>query len=810
MTAEAFDRLLYTDCRPGTGRGGGSGFQVQAQSAGVDSAQSKLAVGWLLYEVQLPWLNQRRPVGDFPLGLAHASGVGYGTAQSRYLGKVATGGRDGNHLADCLLTRERDLYGPTRPAQLWRSPLWRAEPWDSRDCPHFPASDLEPGPLTVDAIAAWLRDRPERAPVLVKLLSVLEDPGGKRVVIVADQPDEALTWIAAATLLLPARHALDVSFKVFSSVPLRAEHRVVSAPAELFPQLGPGRVSQAFVLDAAACSCDDAQSSDRAAFFVAQLAADGDPYNVVNAVELAEVLGGPDGEPLSAADAMLTAWALTRPDGPLSDPDPLSRWLQSAGPELRTEYGPAVATLILDSGPSADVLGWIGLMVAAKQLDLDPATVRVRLLAAELANVRDGPAPPTDPLPALPLDVSAYRDAQSELSSAILLGSDQQVDLLLQLARRHGIEPELAPPLLQRLDEFAASWVDRPGAYHPDSWALRSEIFDFAHDKLHHLVATVGVRNAAGKIGRLCRHFGDRADLTDPLDCHIQAALIATPTPPGRDQILRLRKLLDRIGQDAKSATAVAATEAAGLQQALLGWKAVDGQVAVAVLLDMPSSIDVDPAISARAAEELTLMSAKPTTGLLDLLARLDSRGKAPSSKQLAKLLAADRSVRDFTGRAREDRLLKDRRYFNETITMIRDADLAVASARVDSVLDACLNSPHPDLGPAVLSEPRSKLSGLLIHRWAETLGTRNPVRDGLWCVNCLTFPDLPDRRQERLAAAMRNYAGGMSNEDFDGWYDEVKRHLPRDKHAAWKSVFTYEQPRQRSKLWITRDGGRP
>ena len=146
MTAEFLDRLLYTDCRPGAGRGAGGGFQVQAQSSGVDSMQSQLAVGWLLYEVQLPWLTQRRPVEDFPLGFAHASGEGFGTAQSRYLGKVATGGRDGNHLADCLLTRNPDLYGPVRPAQLWRSGLWRAEPWDDKDCPQFDAADLEPGP----------------------------------------------------------------------------------------------------------------------------------------------------------------------------------------------------------------------------------------------------------------------------------------------------------------------------------------------------------------------------------------------------------------------------------------------------------------------------------------------------------------------------------------------------------------------------------------------------------------------------------------------------------------------------------------
>ena len=76
MTAGAFDRLLYTDCRAGTGRGAGGGFQVQAQSAGVDAAQAKMAIGWLLYDAPNAWIMERRPVGDFPLGFAHASAAG--------------------------------------------------------------------------------------------------------------------------------------------------------------------------------------------------------------------------------------------------------------------------------------------------------------------------------------------------------------------------------------------------------------------------------------------------------------------------------------------------------------------------------------------------------------------------------------------------------------------------------------------------------------------------------------------------------------------------------------------------------------
>src|SRR5580704_16612738 len=279
MSTELFDRLLYTDCRAGTGRGAGGGFQVQAQSAGVDAAQAKMAVGWLLYDAPNAWIVQRRPVEEFPLGLAHAAEAGYGTAQSRYVGTEATGGRQGNHLADCLLTRDRDLYGPTRPAQLWRSPFWRAEPWETTDCPQFDDT-LIPGPLTVDDAAEWLRARAERAPVLARLLSMLEDPAGRRVVITAAEPGEALTWIAAATLLLPIRAALDVSFKVFCVTPQRGSHRVVAVPKELYPQVGTGRGDSAFVLDAEEAVSDAVEVSTRASFWVELLARADDPYDV--------------------------------------------------------------------------------------------------------------------------------------------------------------------------------------------------------------------------------------------------------------------------------------------------------------------------------------------------------------------------------------------------------------------------------------------------------------------------------------------------------------------------------------------------
>lgn len=808
MTGENFDRLLYTDCLPGTGRGAGGGFQVQAQSPGVDPEQAKLAAGSLLYEVQVPWLNQRLPVSEFPLGCAHTHGAGYGTAQSRYLGKTAAGGRDGNHLADCLLTRDGDLYGAVRPAQLWRSALWRDESWPDKECPPLDAADLEAGLLTTDAVADWARARPERAAVLARLLTVLEDPAGRRVVIVSDGPDEAMTWIAAATLLLPARAALDVSFKVFSAIPLRADHRVVAAPAALFPQLGPGRGGSAFVLDARACTADEVTASERAAFFTQRFTSDGDPYDAVDAVELADLLN-PEGV-LGDHDAIATAWALTKPGEPLTEPAALFRWLSSAQAALLEEHGPAVAALLLDAAPSPQVLRWIDRAVAAKQLAADPAAVRLQLLAAELGEIRDGKAAAVSghPLPLVPLDASAYRDAESELSSAILLAADQQADLLLCLAKRHGITPELAA-LRDRLGAFVTTWMAHPDRFHPEGWAVQGEILDHAHDVLREQARTGGTAAIRDAVRRLNSYFYDRADLTDMLDCHIQASLIAE----GRrsDYLGRLRQLLAAVAKAAQSPTmaSTAVTAAAELQRALLEWNAVDGAVAVTLLTELPDSARVEPAISARAARELAAMSEKPSRVLLDLLARLDKQGKAPPSATLANLLAADKQVETFTRRAFDQRTRNDSKYLEDTIRSLRGVPAAVVQARLDEVLGACLESTHPQLGAFMLETLKSPLPRLLVERWGRTLGTRDLVSDGLWCVACLDYEQLPDRRREQLGAVVREFAKTLPRERFEAWYDEVARRAGPVERDLWAEVFPPEAPRPRINLWRDKDGGR-
>ena len=745
MTAEAFERLLYTDCRAGTGRSGGGGFQVQAQSGGVDSAQARMAVGGLLYEVQNAWIVQRRPVEDFPLGFAHAREAGYGTAQSRYLGKEASGGRPGNHLADCLLTRDPDRYGAIRPAQLWRSPLWRAEPWDTRECPPF-TGELPLGPLTVDGVTEWLRGRPERPRVLARLLSVLEDPAGRRIVIVTASAEEALRWIAAATLLLPVRLALDVSFKVFSSNPLRAAQRIVAVPQELNKQLSPGRGDTVLVLDADECAFDDVEVSGRAGFFAGRLADVDDPFDVIDAVELAAALG--DGAPLGDPDAMLTAWALTRPADPVSDLAALFRWLSAAAAPLQHEHGAAVASLLLGADPPASVLRWIDDATTRGIIALDPEAVRLQLLSAELAQARDGNTPLAEGLTTVPLSAEGRRDAESELSSAILLGSDAQVNLLLQLARRHGIEPELAPPLQRRLEEFVAGWLDRSRAYHPDGWARSEQILDLAYDALRDRLIGGGVEAVRVPLRRLLPYLIDRrGDPTDPLDRHLRAAALAAL--PSRARPAQLRALLAEV--------AWSQAGAAGLQEALLEWDAVGPAEADLLASDR----HVTAFVEAAGTEQFLT-----DTGLYgDVLARLDQASPAVVELRLEPILRA-----------------------------CLECDHPDLGGELLSVLEARKLQPS--------------LAWLLIERWRSELGTPDHVRAVTWGVGCLAFPKLPAKRRDQIADALRYFGTTLSPADQTRWYQEIRSLLPEGQQATWAEIASPDA-RARRNLRMTRDGGR-
>ncbi|HTT54724.1 MAG TPA: hypothetical protein VMH35_25300 [Streptosporangiaceae bacterium] len=783
MTAAAFDRLLYTDCRAGQGRGAGGGFQVQAQSVNVDSAQAKMAIGWLLYDAPNAWIMQRRPIAEFPLGFAHAAAAGYGTAQSRYVGTEATGARQGNHLADCLLTRDMDLYGPTRPAQLWGSPLWRAEAWDSRECPQL-EEPPPPGPLTVDAVADWVRASPERATVLTRMVSLLEDPTGPRVVITAAAVDTAMHWIAAATLLLPIRAALNVSFKVFCANPLQASHRVVAVMKELNPQLVPGRDDSVFVLDAEEGVSDPAEISERARFWVARLTEPGDPYDVVDAVELAEQLGAGAGPPLAA---LITAWALTNPGSQLDDPGTLFRWLAHADPKQQQEHGPAVVQRILTAGPTADMLRWIDRAGALGRIGIDRPGVRARLLTAEIGEVRAGLAPPGELLGRVPADTEARRDADSELSSAIVLGSDAQDDLLLRLSRRHLIEPQLGP-LRDRLLAFAIGWVDHPArGYRPDGWALREEILDLTYDELHERLNRAGLAQVMPALRALWRHFAHRpGDPGDPLYCQIKAA--AMRTMPSQQRPGRLSVLIQQARQTGEPGAALAQ-----LQRALVEWQCLGAAEALLLLRELPESARLAPEAVRISIAEIDRLAGRPTALVLDALDMLDRRRLLPADKRYAYLRTEDRAVLGFIQATTTAQFHSDTSLSGAWMEELGRVDPAVTAARLGALLRACLDLPTPGLGAGVLGVLPDQLPWLFIDRWNRELGGARPVRAAVEGVCWHEEARLPGNLKSRIAAALNRHGSNLGPAEQEEWFYAVRSELRPEDVKAWSRLAGYE-----------------
>ena len=200
-----------------------------------------------------------------------------------------------------------------------------------------------------------------------------------------------------------------------------------------------------------------------------------------------------------------------------------------------------------------------------------------------------------------------------------------------------------------------------------------------------------------------------------------------------------------------------------------------------------------------RAADQ---MSAKPTLALLDLVASLDKPGRRPSSDQLAKLLAADRDVRDFIARARATGGSPSR-ILQRHGQLLRKADPAVFGARLRRRALRCLRSRHPDLAPRVLARTRHPARPAAYQPVGGHARPPGPGPGmGAGGVRCLIFRDLTGRGAAEAAAGWRpacaSYASRLTEEDSERWRDEVARRLPPGPARGVGIGVHVEPPRPR------------
>lgn len=510
-----FGALRYTDCRAGEGLLGRDGLQFRAVSPGVSPGVEVTVERHCLYEPPGIWMRENRPVRGYPRSLAHIVDGVYATAGGTYLGTEVKGDRAGNQFTHAIVTEDPGLYGQVRPAQLWGSPVWTARYRGPTTCPPCPA-DPPPGPLDPETVQRWVAGRPDGENMLVAVLSALTEAksGGRRVVFVASRPDPVLSWIAAATLLMPQADALRVGFKVYvNNAEYSAHHAVALHPDWAGPYLGApdGTAFTVFDLDAGARS---PVTRDEAAVYWARRFLTRDCFDVLDAVELSGSLRADAATPVAAAERFVAAAAVL--GEPLDDAAGAAvvAWLgvgadRLSAASLRTLIGALLA------GPlTLDQLDVLRRVAAANSAEVELSR---RILGRAIGVV-------TGEEVAVPDDGAA---ATATLERSLAAAPARELPDLLSLAGRHGLSPD-PTAFRASLLRFAAWWADggrvTPGAHR--EWPCRDVVIDLLRDALlERLHAGVGGARAVGDTWWELL-LPTVADHRSPLDAALSAAAV--------------------------------------------------------------------------------------------------------------------------------------------------------------------------------------------------------------------------------------------------------------------------------------------
>jgi hypothetical protein len=422
---------------------------------------------------------------------------------------------------------------------------------------------------------------------------------------------------------------------------------------------------------------------------------------------------------------------------------------------------------------------------------------------------------PADAIALVALRDQDQRDAESGLASALLTSSagkldGGQVDLVLQLASRHGISLDIAQePVRRQLEKFAIVWLDHPKAWDPRRWALHDEILDMAYQELRERFDGDGAAGLMGAIRATWPHFADRGDdPADPFYCHLQAAAIAGTK--GERRMERLSASLARItllrqaGQDPPRVLRAARY----LQRALIEWRALGTDVAVAILTELDTA-EIEPEITAHVEAHVAVAAGHPDAALLDMLASLHKLGWQPASEPAAALLTGELSYRAFRERAADKQIMKDL-YLLETARLAASIAPAIIVLRSEGFLDALTSTQSPYLAGEVMCRIPAKGKEIVRYKPASTLirlvGKRlrgytelaDQAEGTIWCLRVLAELAIDDKhrkRHENLSGALRGFALTLGRSQ-DRWRDEVTRQLKNEAQptrAEWDRMFSPE-----------------
>jgi hypothetical protein len=538
-----FETLIYTDCRPGQGLRGGPGLQFQAKSAGIRAVDMDVVAQALLYEAPTGWINERRPVEDYPPSLGHvwdrANDV-LATAQGTYLGREVNAMREGNQITHAIATTDPDGYGLVRPAQLLNAQFWATEVAPSTQCRPLEAG-WQPGPCGPETIRDFVAAQADGRGLLVTLLAALDrlgEPNAARVLFVADRPEQVIKWIAAATLLLPQRRALAVGFKVFTTNPSYCPLPVLAVhPDWAGPYRSVDASSGFVVLDLVTRRHTPIEVDEQAELW-ADLFLDVDPYDVMDAVELADTIERAGGT-RAQGRAIAIAGMFGRAPRPRDVPA-VAAWVARGDANLVHDHGEAAVHAVLGIA-AGENLRLLDEAAAAGRVSAAAASIRMALLRDELASAaRTGDAI-HDKLPRLPRTGPAAPDRAACAAwaatalAAIESAPDQSIDAVLRVAWRHSLDLPISG-FVDRATRFAAWWADHPELpYDPGRWPCGPEMIDALRDELTGRLR--GQPEAARETVRAVRRHWWRLlletsrDPFHPLDTEVMVGVMNTADP---------------------------------------------------------------------------------------------------------------------------------------------------------------------------------------------------------------------------------------------------------------------------------------
>ncbi|MCA2211638.1 GTPase-associated protein 1-related protein [Jidongwangia harbinensis] len=466
--AENFEAAIYTDCAAGQGLDGIAGMQFQAGTPRLTADLRAVIKRHLLYEPPSQLLEDGRPVAEFPLSLAHVCADGmFATASGRYLGREAKGARGGNHLTHAIATRDPTTYGIIRPAQLAGAGFWRAGPFPTTAATS-PPDDWQPGPITPQAAASYVIDSPGGPRMLGGLVSVLATPrlgGHRRVAVVTDDALAALHLLAAATLLLPQRRALEIGFKVFAMEPARSALPVVVVHPSWSDFAADVDRDQGYAVFDLVHGRWTRTPADAEADAWADLFCTADPDLVGEAVDLADASG------LRGVPARAMATAATLDIVPPPDVMPhLLRWLRGQEfREVREAYGESVVRA-LTAAPDPALLFDL-MRVAEADYPSQRDAVAEALLVAEV-RAAAAAAPGGGAVTRARWRVPGHQQptARRVVVEALRTAEPAAFAAILTLAAARDVTVRL-DQVAEAADRFVAGWLHDPEApYQPSSW----------------------------------------------------------------------------------------------------------------------------------------------------------------------------------------------------------------------------------------------------------------------------------------------------------------------------------------------------